>query len=71
MTARDRFSVNLSCPSCGATGTADLSEADGHAYLRGETSTALDRLDGPFDYEDHPQKYVFKCRACGVRAKTT
>lgn len=48
MTARDRFSVPLKCPTCGLEGTARLSQEDGWSFIKGNRSTQVDEMPEGF-----------------------
>jgi hypothetical protein len=60
MTARDHFTWSLKCPSCGKTGVAQVSQADGWSFVNGHTSTRIDEVPAGFvavDGEVH-------CKTC-------
>lgn len=69
MSARDRYSVDLKCPHCGSTGTADISEND-HAYAPPEAR--VEGIRGGFRLSENPHRNItsmkFKCTLCGVEA---
>jgi len=71
--AKDRFSIPLKCPSCGAFGTAHAEEEDGWRYLRGNTATTITEL--PEGFKIIPQRSgmasvdIF-CEKCHVSAIT-
>jgi hypothetical protein len=48
MTARDRFTWKLKCPSCGKTGIANVSQEDGWSYMNGDRSTQIDEVPDGF-----------------------
>lgn len=70
MTAKDRFSVNLTCPKCGKSATAELWEYDGWSYAKGDQRTYVDSLPAGFTWEraKNDLDLVFKCSLCGVTA---
>ena len=47
MTARDRFTHDLTCPQCGKTGVAEVSQADGWSVMR-DDSTSIDQMPEGF-----------------------
>ena len=49
MASRDHFKADLRCPKCGLTGEARLSQADGHAFLRGDRNTTVESLPVGFE----------------------
>ena len=64
MAARDRFTYNLKCPECGATGVANASQEDGWSYLNGDQSTSIDSVpDGFIDKSTGARKDIH-CAAC-------
>lgn len=69
--ARDEYSEKLSCPKCGRTGTADLSEADGFAYGRNQRTKVefmppgFKRVSKP----DRPSGLDIYCEGCNVSAR--
>lgn len=66
MSARDRYALDLRCPVCGGTGSADLSEND-HAYAPPETR--VDAVRGGFRVvraDGTAATTVFACSLCGV-----
>jgi len=76
MTARDRWTEDLECPQCGLKGTAEVSQADGYAFLR-NPETTVDYLPAGFrpvveaaNVEGLSGMPVtnFYCKACDVRA---
>ncbi len=50
MSARDRWTVDLKCPACGKVGMAELSQEDGWAFMRNQ-STSVDSVPAGFDYK--------------------
>lgn len=71
--SKDRFSIPLKCPSCGASGTAQAEEADGYRYMRGHTGTTITELPGGFKIV--PQRSSMAsvdiyCDKCDVSAIT-
>jgi len=65
MTARDRWETELRCPVCGKTGTAELSQAEGWAFER-DQSTRVDYTPDGFDYEiDKNGMPRFRCKEHG------
>jgi predicted RNA-binding Zn-ribbon protein involved in translation (DUF1610 family) len=65
MTARDRWSQKLTCPKCGKTGKVNLSQADGHAFLRGETEITVDAISDGFKAAGSG----YRCTKCNVVAR--
>jgi len=60
MSARDRWDIQLKCPICGKTGTADVSQADGWAFER-DSSTRVDSVPDGFDYRMEKGRPKFFC----------
>ncbi|WP_141678195.1 hypothetical protein U8P73_15045 [Rhizobium beringeri] len=65
MTARDRWEVELKCPVCGKTGTAEVSQADGWAF-KNDQSTRVDDTPEGFDYEFKDGRPRFFCKEHGT-----
>lgn len=65
MAARDRFSKKITCPQCGHTGIADISETDDpHRKTPG---FAVDHMPTGFETEKSsawPETYIVRC-GCG------
>jgi len=63
MTARDRWTEKLKCPTCGREGRAELSQLDGWSFSNGDQSTTVDEVTAGFGYRKdisgHPK---FFCR---------
>ena len=66
MVARDRWTVDLECPRCGSIDVAILSQADGYAYVRGDSGTRADHVPAGFACID-PEICCFQCLKCRVR----
>lgn len=60
MTARDRWELNFQCPVCGRIGSADLSQADGWAFMK-DQSTRVDNHSEGFDYRLVDNRIKFFC----------
>lgn len=61
MTARDRWEMTLKCPVCEKEGVAEVSQADGWAFER-DQSTSVDSLSAGFSYEaDKDGHLKFSC----------
>lgn len=72
MTARDVYDVDLSCPKCGATGTATLSELDGWSYIKGDQSVSVDFMPKGFravEQKGRPGRLDIECINCSVSAR--
>jgi hypothetical protein len=72
MTALDRWTENLACPVCGLTGEARLSQEDGYAFRR-DQSTRIDYCPEGFEPrtdEKHPTTFLFYCKQDDVAADT-
>jgi Zn ribbon nucleic-acid-binding protein len=70
MTARDRWQVDLHCPKCGNSGTANLWQEDGWSFSNGDQSTHIDSL--PEGFRAQPQKsgaLKFFCAKCEIEAR--
>jgi hypothetical protein len=48
MTARDQWTENLKCPTCGRTGSAELSQASGQAFHDGDQAIRVDHVPEGF-----------------------
>jgi len=66
VTARDRWTEDLKCPTCGLQGIVSLSEADGWEYQHNQSTTVDECPDG-FRYEKHQNKIRFFCIADGAQ----
>lgn len=67
MTARDRWTTNLSCEECGTSGVADVSQEDGWSF-KNDQSTRVDFLPEGFDYSGGSgfgDPVRFFCKNCG------
>lgn len=64
-TLRDKWTVDLECPRCGRLDVARLSQADGYAYVRGNTATRADHVPFGFACID-PETSSFQCSRCQV-----
>jgi len=66
MSARDRWTLELSCPACGNAGAADVSE-EGYPFLQ-DPRFSVDRLHGAFGVESLGHTALetrFRCDRCG------
>lgn len=54
---RDNFNAPLKCPKCGLEGVAELSQADGWSYLKGNRTTSVDHLPAGFKVVQKPSYY--------------
>lgn len=70
MTARDHFTHDLKCPSCGRAGVAEASQADGWSFMR-DDGTSVDSMPEGFRdvRKDRAKRPVYVCIACGVVVK--
>jgi hypothetical protein len=68
MTARDRWVEKLKCPECGKTGNAELSQADGYAYMRGDRRTTPDSVPEGFKVVPGAEDVDIFCTDCNVSA---
>lgn len=70
--ARDNFSVPLLCPKCHREGTADLSQADGWAFVKGNRETSIESMPEGFKAVEGSNRYTadmdIACADCGVSA---
>ena len=66
MAARDRYSLALKCPKCGATGTVDLSEDD-HPWVK-KLNREVDAITPGFKTETLMPTYTARCEKCDVIA---
>jgi len=65
MSARDRYTSKVTCPSCGQAGILHVSEDD-HPYMR-NPHRAVDEIEG--DFEASVEKGVslkVRCKKCGA-----
>jgi hypothetical protein len=71
MASRDKFVINLHCPSCGKDGIAQANEADGIVYLKGDRATSISDLPDGFKIVQQPSKMgsvdIF-CQKCDISA---
>ena len=69
MTARDRFTVRIVCPQCGKTSAAKLSQEDGWAFMRDQSTRIEDAPEGfntvRVSGRANPE---FHCTECNVKA---
>lgn len=67
MTAKDRWTINLECKSCGINGTARVSQEDGWAFMN-NPETTIDSIQGNFIGIDGTKTSSpkFTCKNCGV-----
>ena len=54
MSAKDRFTIPLQCPSCGITGRALCSKEDGYTWMNGHQSTDVGDLTPGFSRVNQP-----------------
>jgi Zn ribbon nucleic-acid-binding protein len=73
MTAKDRWTVSLSCPKCGKTGRAALWQEDGWSFSNGDQSTHID--ERPHGFHEKRVKVGARgfsldwyCDECNVKA---
>jgi len=70
MAARDRFSIDLKCPTCTKAGVAKVSEDD-YPFMR-SPGFHVDECPEGFTYMqkgDSRTQTEFRCAACGVVVK--
>lgn len=68
MGSKDRYAIQLKCPTCGRQGTADLVEND-YSYTPPETS--VERVSDGFHVTKEGgtlNKTEIVCSKCGLRA---
>jgi hypothetical protein len=65
MTGRDKWTVDLQCPSCGRIDVARLSQADSYDLKRGDTAIRADHVPNGFICID-PEANNFQCSKCQV-----
>lgn len=66
MAARESYTLQFKCPSCGATGQAECSVADA---ILGSPDFRVERLTPGFDYStqsEFPQHAKISCAKCDV-----
>lgn len=66
MTAKDRWTVDLSCKDCETTGSADVWQNDGWSFER-DPSTYISSIQGPFKGIDgtKSESPKYTCINCG------
>jgi hypothetical protein len=63
--ARDRYSYDVTCPTCGQTGVFHVSEDD-HPYIKNPHRT-VDKIDGDFSASvSQGVEVVAVCMACNA-----
>jgi hypothetical protein len=70
MAARDHFTIKLACPSCGQTGTAQVSEDD-YPFMS-SPRFSVDELPEPFVVTTRAETLsgtVISCTECNVRVR--
>ena len=60
MGAKDRWDIEFKCPECGKIGKADLSQEDGWAFMR-DQSTSVDSVSDGFSYRLVDNRPKFFC----------
>jgi len=68
MTARDSWVETLKCPNCGKTGSAELSQSDRYAFIRGDRRTSPDRVPAGFKIVEGAEDIDLFCKKCNVSA---
>ncbi len=67
MAARDRFTHKLTCPQCGKTGIAEVSQGDGWVFMRDDVTTVDYMPEGFRDVRKSGERRpVYECIDCGV-----
>ncbi len=67
MAARDRWTITIRCPKCGSTGEVELSQADGWAFMK-DQSTSIDHVPDGFK-STADEVIAFVCIADEIRAE--
>jgi len=70
MTARDHYTLTVTCPQGGNTGTAHVWEEDGWSYSNGDQSTHIETAPDGFSGRKTDRRPEFTCLKCGVGAKS-
>jgi predicted RNA-binding Zn-ribbon protein involved in translation (DUF1610 family) len=71
MTARDRFTHDLTCPQCGKAGVAEVSQADGWSFMRDDNTTVDEMPEGFQDIRQQGDKRpIYECIDCGLVVKS-
>jgi len=64
MTARDRWTLDLNCKTCGLTGIARVSQADGWSFEI-DQSTRIDHTPDGFSGRENTEGTIsFLCNKC-------
>lgn len=69
MGSRDRYTIDLTCPECKATGWASMSEWDVPTAYSGNGREVEKMSEGFRPVEGDRGQFEFFCLACGVKAK--
>lgn len=68
MTAKDRFTIKVSCPKCQTSGVAHVWQEDGWSFMNGDRSTHIDSVPAGFSARETDGPVVFTCKKCGGEA---
>ena len=69
--SKDRFKIDLKCPSCARSGVASAEEEDGWSYVKGNKDTYIFDLPNGFKIVDKPSRMAsvdIFCAQCDVSA---
>jgi len=71
MTATDRWEMSLTCPKCGATGTADVYQYEGWSFSNDDRTHVSSVSQGFRAQSATSKREVDKifCEECGVQVK--
>ena len=70
MTARDRYSLSITCPSCGRVGTVHWSEDGGCYATAAGIARRIEQVDGKFKAKQlDGYRTRYKCKKCGNKWK--
>jgi len=69
MTARDKWTVQLTCPNCKNSGEADLWQEDGWSFSNGDQTTHISSVSDGFQATLTQKGAIeFSCSRCHVPA---
>lgn len=69
MTGRDQWTETLRCPKCRATGSVELSQANGQAFHDGDKDVRVESISASFKVIQFEYGSNFYCSSCDCPAE--